>query len=290
MIAKAQDATTVHRVRRNLPFLIIALVLLVAIVGGLLLYRARMEPEPAPTPGPAPSSATPVPSATAPSVPETTATPIEAATPAETSTPLTSETPATSPTTAPQTAGPVFTYGRAGAEPMHVRGDASAPVILEEFGDFECLPCSKLFPALEKLEREYDKRLVVVFRQHPLTKMHKYALDAARAAEAAGLQGKFWEMHDTLYRNRATWVPAVYVRPYLNEYAAALQLDVDRFKADMDGPAVARRIIADQERGDSLAVDRTPVVFVNGEKAIATDLTENGLRAMIEKALAAKAP
>jgi protein-disulfide isomerase len=170
---------------------------------------------------------------------------------------------------------------------MHVRGDPGAAVVLEEFGDFECLPCSKVFPILETLEHEFGKRLVVVFRQHPL-KMHRYALDAARAAEAAGLQGKFWEMHDTLYRNRATWVPAPYVRPYLNEYATALQLDLDRFKADMDGPAVARRIIADEERGDSLAIDRTPILFVNGEKVIAADLNDKGLRAAIDRALAAK--
>jgi protein-disulfide isomerase len=161
-------------------------------------------------------------------------------------------------------------------------------VVLEEFGDFECLPCSKIFPILEALEREYEKRLVVVFREHPLTKAHHYALDAARAAEAAGLQGRFWEMHDTLYRDRITWVTAPYLRPYLDNYARDLQLDVERFKQDIDSPAVARRILADQERGDSLGVDRTPIIYVNGEKATVTDLNENGLRAMIEKALAAK--
>lgn len=170
---------------------------------------------------------------------------------------------------------------------MHVRGDPEAPVILEEFGDFECRPCSILFGILEKLEHEYDKRLVVVFREHPLT-AHRYALDAARAAEAAGFQGKFWEMHDTLYRNRAIWVTAPYVRPYLTQYATELQLDVDRFKEDMEAKKVADRIVADQERGDSLGIDRTPVVFVNGEKAVLTDLNENGLRRMIDKALAAK--
>jgi protein-disulfide isomerase len=187
----------------------------------------------------------------------------------------------------PSTAGPTFNYGRPGAEPLHIRGEANAPVVLEEFGDFECLPCSKVSPILGTLEREYEKRLVVVFREHPL-KIHHYALDAARAAEAAGLQGKFWEMHDTLYRSRTSWVTAVYIRPYLNDYARDLQLDVDRFKEDIDSPAVARRILADQERGDSLGVDRTPIIYVNGEKVIPTDLNENGIRAMIEKALAAK--
>ena len=204
-------------------------------------------------------------------------------------TPLSTTTPPASASPVPQTAGPAFTYGRPGAEPMHVRGDPGAPVVLEEFGDFECLPCSKLFPVLEQLEHDYDKRLVVVFREHPLT-MHHFALDVARAAEAAGLQGKFWEMHDTLYRNRATWVRAPYIRPYLNDYATALQLDVDRFKEDMDAKTVADRIVADEGRGDSLGIDRTPVVFVNGEKVLVTDLNENGLRALIEKALAAKAP
>ena len=190
--------------------------------------------------------------------------------------------------TAPSTAGPTFTYGRAGAEPLHIRGEANAPVVLEEFGDFECLPCSKVFAILETLEHEYDKRLVVIFREHPLTTAHRYALDAARAAEAAGLQGRFWEMHDLLYRNRGTWTRAPYIRPYLDDYARELQLDVDRFKEEIDSPAVARRILADEERGDSLNVDRTPILYVNGEKVIPTDLTEAGIRAMIEKALAAK--
>ncbi len=216
------------------------------------------------------------PTPTAPSTAETLPSPTPAAT----------ETQSASPT-APSTEALVFTYGRPGAEPLHIRGEANAPVVLEEFGDFECLPCSKVFAILEALEREYEKRLVVVFREHPL-QMHHYALDAARAAEAAGLQGRFWEMHDTLYRNRGTWTRAAYIRPYLNDYARELQLDVDRFKEEMDSPAVAKRIVADQERGDSLSVDRTPILYVNGEKVIPTDLTENGIRAMIEKALAAK--
>jgi protein-disulfide isomerase len=74
----------------------------------------------------------------------------------------------------------------------------------------------------------------------------------------------------------------------MTEYATALQLDVDRFKEDMDGKKVADRIVADQERGDSLGIDRTPVVFVNGTKVAVTDLNEKGLRAAIDQALAAK--
>jgi protein-disulfide isomerase len=139
-----------------------------------------------------------------------------------------------------------------------------------------------------KLEGEFDKRLVVVFREHPL-QMHKFALDAARAAEAAGLQGKFWEMHDTLYRSRAEWIHGAYVTPYLNKYAGDIGLDVDRFRNDLDGDEVAKRIAADQDRGVSLGIDRTPVVFLNGQKILPTDMNEEPLRAAIEKALAAPA-
>jgi protein-disulfide isomerase len=165
-----------------------------------------------------------------------------------------------------------------------LRGDPAAPVVLEEFGDFECKPCSLIWPILEKLENDYGRQLAVVFREHPL-QMHRFGLDAARAAEAAGLQGKFWEMHDSLYRNRESWIPATYVRPYLNDYATELQLDLDRFKADMDGAEVAARIAADQDRGESLAIDRTPVLFVNGQKIPVTELNDKGLRATIDKVL-----
>jgi predicted DsbA family dithiol-disulfide isomerase len=282
-IAASRSLITIHRVRRSLPFLIIAGVFVIAVVAAIVLYRYRMEPEAPPAPTAASVTPSPLPTATVtppPSAPSPTA--------AEAS-PI--PTPTTAPSIAPAapTAGPSFSYGRPGAAPMHVRGDPGAPVVLEEFGDFECLPCSLLWPILQKLERDYEKRLVVVFREHPL-KMHHFALDAARGAEAAGLQGKFWEMHDALYRNRATWVPAAYVTPYLVQYASEIGLDVDRFKAAIDGDDVAKRIAADQDRGDSLGIDRTPVVFLNGEKLPPTDHKEDALRGRIDKALAAKAP
>src|SRR5205807_7572805 len=140
---------------------------------------------------------TPLPTATALPLPSATSAPLAIVTPSE-AVPAESAAPTVTTTPTAPTAGPVFNYGRPGAEPMHIRGDASAPAVLEEFGDFECLPCSLMWPLLEKLEHDYNKRLVVVFREHPL-KMHRFALDAARAAEAAGLQDKFWEMHDILH-------------------------------------------------------------------------------------------
>jgi protein-disulfide isomerase len=179
-------------------------------------------------------------------------------------------------------------FGKPGAEPPHIRGHANAPVALEEFGDFECLPCFMLWPAMKNLEKDYAKSLSVTFRQHPLAQ-HSHALEAARASEAAGLQGRFWEMHDLLYLKRSNWVRAEDVRAFFNTCASDLGLDLERFTKDMDGEQVAKRIAADDERGASLGIDRTPVVFINGKKVEFSPQPEDGLRAEIDAALGAKA-
>jgi protein-disulfide isomerase len=180
--------------------------------------------------------------------------------------------------------------GKPGAEPAHIRGLATAPVALEEFGDFECMPCFLLWPALRNLEHDYGDRLAVTFRQHPMIE-HRRAPDAARASEAAGLQGRFWEMHDLLYLSRSQWARADDPRAVFSVFAGRLGLDVDRFKKDMDSAEVAQRIKADWDRGESLRVDRTPEVFVNGQRAELQSDVEQGLRADIDAALdPSKAP
>ena len=171
-----------------------------------------------------------------------------------------------------------------GADPPHVRGPARAPVTLEEFGDFECRPCGDLSPILEKIEQDYGSRLRVIFRQFPLA-MHRHALEAARASEAAGLQGRFWEMHDLLYQNRFSWPLAPDVGKAFDDYAKSLGLDLERFKKDIGGEQVRDRIIADQRRGASLGVDRTPILFINNRQVPATALTPPGLQAAIDVAL-----
>jgi protein-disulfide isomerase len=117
---------------------------------------------------------------------------------------------------------------------------------------------------------------------------HAKALDGARAAEAAGLQGKFWEMHDLLYLERNAWLAPADPRPALEEFARRLELDLERFKRDFDGADVAKRIAADRERSAALGLDRTPVVFINGRRAQLQNDVEQGLRGEIEAALAAK--
>jgi protein-disulfide isomerase len=181
----------------------------------------------------------------------------------------------------------VASTSKPGAQPPYVRGDPNAPITLEEFGDFECLPCFILWPALRNLEKDFGERLAVVFRQNPMPQ-HKKALDGARAAEAAGLQGKFWEMHDLLYLERTKWVRSADPRSEFSEFAHRLQLDVERFNKDVIGEEVARRITADRERAAALGLDRTPVVFINGRRADLQGDVEKGLRNDIEQGARAK--
>jgi protein-disulfide isomerase len=171
--------------------------------------------------------------------------------------------------------------GVPGAEPAHTLGPASAPAHLEEFGDFECPPCGLLHPILVEMHREFGDRLQITFREFPLVPPHQHAVAAASSAEAAALQGKFWEMHDILYENQKTWHEAFDVRPIFEGYAKQIGLDVERFKQDVNGDAVARRLSQDGIRGHSLGVKGTPTVFLNGREVPFESLPADKLRVLI---------
>ena len=174
-----------------------------------------------------------------------------------------------------------------GAPNPHIRGGEKAVVTLEEFSDFQCPACGNLEPALRKIEKDYGDRVRLIFRNFPL-KGHRYAFIAARAAEAAGAQGKFWEMHDAIYDNQKEWSDAPEPRDFFNSYATRLGLDVQRFKADMERQDLAERIVADYNRGLSLNVGGTPSIYINGRQLSADDtLKEPNLRAKIDEALSA---
>lgn len=168
-----------------------------------------------------------------------------------------------------------------GAEPPHMLGDMTAPVMLEEFGDFQCPPCGSLDPVLKSLKAEFGPSVVVVFREFPLASKHAHALSAARAAEAAGLQGKFWQMHDVLYENQKTWRDAADVQPIFEEYATRIGLVLDRFKRDSLSETVDKRIALDRERGNWIGVNSTPTVFLNGREVPLESLAVDKLRSLI---------
>ncbi len=141
----------------------------------------------------------------------------------------------------------------------HGRGPATAPVTLVEYGDYECPYCGTAYPVIKELRRRLGDRLRVVFRNFPRADRHPHARQAAEAAEAAAAQGKFWEMHDTLFEHFSALEDADLVR-----YAAALGLDVPRFERDLAEHAYAPRVEEDVRGGVRSEVNRTPTFFVNG--------------------------
>ena len=168
-----------------------------------------------------------------------------------------------------------------GALPPHAIGPPDAPVTLEEFGDFECPPCGMLHPVLKTMEQEFGARLRVIFREFPLQATHPHALAAARAAEAAGIQGKFWEMHDLLYENQKTWHGAFDVRPIFEGYATRIGLNLEKFRNDNTSKIVEDRIFQDGNRAHALGVKGTPTVFLNGREVPFESLAPEKLRVLI---------
>jgi NhaA family Na+:H+ antiporter len=175
--------------------------------------------------------------------------------------------------------------GSPGAQPAHTLGDERAPVTLEEFGDYQCPPCGTMFPEVEKLRQDYGDQLRFIFRQNPLFRMHPHALLAAHSAEAAGLQGKFWEMHRALYENQRTWSPVQDPTAMFEAYARQAGLDVERYRKDVGSNETDARVVADRDRAQSVGVDSTPTFFVNGRKISPAQTTGKGLREEIDRAL-----
>jgi protein-disulfide isomerase len=165
----------------------------------------------------------------------------------------------------------------------------SSPVVLEEYGDYQCPPCGLLYPELKAVEKEYGNQLQIVFHNFPLTRIHKNAMAAAHAAEAARNQNKWAEMHDRLYRNQKEWSDLDDARPVFLVYARQFNLNVDQFTQDMSSNQVDQRIVADIQRGTSLGVQGTPTLFIDGLMLRAEATNAEGLRRGINAMLMKKA-
>lgn len=173
-----------------------------------------------------------------------------------------------------------------GAEPPHAKGPADARVTLEEFGDYQCPPCGALFRELKKIESEYGDRMRFIFRHYPIVEKHKNAVLAAHAAEAAGAQNKYWEMHDRLYMTQPDWAESDDARSIFINYAQDIGLDIPRFTREMDGSEADARISADRKRAQALGVVGTPTLFVNGRQLRAEAMTPELIRKAIDYMLA----
>jgi len=179
----------------------------------------------------------------------------------------------------------VTAHSLPGAQPPNSKGLDAAPVVIEEFSDFQCPPCKGLFEQLKKIEGKYGSQLKVVYRHYPIESLHNNAFEAARTAEAARLQGRFWDMHDQLFEKQGAWASNSDPKPLFAAYARSMNLDMARFQNDVSAPETSERIIADQRRGDSIRVPGTPVVLVNGQQVPPDAIDYAGLQAAIEREL-----
>jgi protein-disulfide isomerase len=208
------------RMKRYLPFVIIAAVLVAAVGGGFMMFRSA-QPQ--------------------------------------------------SPTTPTPAGGSVAT--------------SKGLVTIDEYGDYQCPPCGALHPIIKTLKGEYGDRIQFAFHHFPLTQLHSHALEASYAAAAAGLQGKFWEMHNLLYEKQSEWSEVGDFRPTALDFARKIGLDLPRFTRDIDGLQVVTVVSEDMQRGALLGVNGTPTVFINGQLIHSDNFSTEGLRKEINRRL-----
>jgi len=163
-------------------------------------------------------------------------------------------------------------------------GPKGAKVVLIEFGDFQCPACKATEGALRQVREEYKDKIKFVFKHFPLPS-HNHAMITARAAEAAGVQGKFWEMHDLIYDNQENWSVQANSKDLLIGYAKKLGLDVEKFKKDLESDKINEIINTDKSDGLDVEVSATPTFFLNGEKIVG-GLSFSEFKKKIEQMLA----
>lgn len=149
----------------------------------------------------------------------------------------------------------------------HVFGSEADKVTLIEYGDFQCPGCGSLFPSLKPLKEKYQQQLTFIFRNFPLTTIHPNALAAATAAEAAGLQGKWWQYHDKLYEEQTAWseIDSTKRTDVFVGYGKELGLNEKTFRKDLASEKIAQKIARDQAMGKKIGANSTPTLVLNGK-------------------------
>lgn len=147
------------------------------------------------------------------------------------------------------------------SESDHRVGRKDAPLVLVEYGDYECPYCAQAEETVRQLRDSLEEDICYIYRHFPLLDIHPQALDAAKAAEAAGMQGRFWEMHELLYGDRGELDAGA-----LRDYAEQIGLEIEKFIEDMQSPEVEKKIKRDRVGGERSGVDGTPTFFINGSR------------------------
>lgn len=174
----------------------------------------------------------------------------------------------------------------------HVMGEGSTGVKLIEYGDYQCPYCAAYYPTVEAVVEEYKDKITFQFIHFPLPNLHQNAFAAARAAEAAGMQGKFWEMHDQLYSNAdpngaSGWVASNAPTTFFNQFAKNIGLDVTKFQEDSNSSAANNAVNADMTKGNKAEVEATPTFILDGKK-VTIENTPEAFRKALDEAIKKK--
>lgn len=167
----------------------------------------------------------------------------------------------------------------------HVKGNPDAAVTLVEYSDFQCPACGQFYPYVKDVVGEHGNDLRFEYRHFPLINIHPNALPAARAAEAAAQQGKFWEMHDKLFENQNTWGKASNPVGFFKQYAGEIGLDMGQFERQLDSSVITDAVDASFEDARSRGFTGTPTFLLNGQQMSFSTFDE--FKAQVEAAITA---
>lgn len=173
-----------------------------------------------------------------------------------------------------------------GVATSHTVGEGTKGVTLVEYGDFQCPACKSFFPLVNQVKQEFGDDITFQFQHFPLSQIHPLALQAARAAEAAGKQGKFFEMHDLMYENQDSWTALSDVTPVFESYAEQIGLDIEQYKADASSAQTAANIDADIKTGQEVGANSTPTFVINGVKIEQNPTSFEAFKQLIEEEIA----
>lgn len=195
------------------------------------------------------------------------------------------------------TGGKGNTGGKVGTLTEHTEGLGQDHVTLVEYGDYQCPYCGQYYPIVKQVEQDFNQQITFQFRNFPLVSLHQNAFAGARAAEAAALQGKFWQMHDILYEandanqqdsSAASWITASDPTTFFDQFAQQLGLNVNQFKSDYASTKVNNLINADMAEGNKLGIDATPTFILDG-KQISVGESVPAFESLIKAEIAKKA-